>query len=91
MYTVIYSKSPYLLARMATDLQMGKEILDETWNEKFNPFNGDEKPCDYLTKMSDRRWGFHNHPSDFAPYAIRHTLTSRNYLKVLGAILNRLP
>lgn len=96
MYTVIYSKSPYLLARMATDLQM------EGWedykgnHDKFHPFTGTDQytsgfgKCEWMEVLSARLgFNFHNHECWGSP--IRHTLTSRNYLKVLGAILNRLP
>lgn len=82
MYTVIYSKSPYLLARMATDLQMGGyENTDLDWH----PFT----VVDKWLQIDNKYFCCLGHSGVGSP--IRHTLTSRNYLKVLGAILNRLP
>ena len=99
MYTVIYSKSPYLLARMATDLQMGGMKLND-W--RFEETNG---AIDYYHPLSEENISMAiNHPEfpllnsisfwcgnldGYTTYPhITHTLTSRNYLKVLGAILN---
>ena len=89
MYTVIYSKSPYLLARMATDLQMEGWRNDEGWNNIYNPFSklsyGVVKYIE-LGSEDGKTFSFFTHKCEGNP--IRHTLTSRNYLKVLGAILN---
>ena len=90
MYTVIYSKSPYLLARMATDLQMEGIPIANKWpcsEELNNPFDSHQMAVNHpeLERLGISFWaiklGFYN--------PIRHTLTSRNYLKVLGAIIYR--
>jgi len=82
MYTVIYSKSPYLLARMATDLQMEGISSNGDWNDSFLDSDWVFDEIEYI------RIG----PDGFDMFIINHrdsiTLTSRNYLKVLGAILN---
>lgn len=87
MYTVIYSKSPYLLARMATDLQM----------EGWKYFEDNSDPFSHLGKYKTSKkedmdiwYGMINFftrgSRQIGDKAI--TLTSRNYLEVLGAILN---
>jgi len=86
-YTVVYSKDPYLLARLATDLQMSGVKSDIGWDINFNPFSESLKPCRYVA-IGDggvSKFSFHNHEC-FEP-TIRHELTSRNYLSVLTKIL----
>ena len=39
-YTVVHSKDPYLLARLATDLQMSGVKVDD-WHEYGDPFSQD--------------------------------------------------
>lgn len=102
MYTVIYSTDPYLLARLATDLQM-EGIFSTQWNDWFNPFSHlkEDNPTHQCKWMAIGERGlnlfeFYSHNCSCDEENImtrhtltaRHTLTSRNYLKVLGAILN---
>ena len=79
-YTVVHSNDPYLLARLATDLQMeGYESRSE-YQHWTSPFNEDYEWLSISTTTN-----FHNH-SCITPDA-RHELTSRNYIKVLTQIL----
>jgi len=80
MYYVLYSADPYLLARMATDLQMeGFQIFDQG----FCPF--DTLNCNNLAFEVD---------TNFMVFMVSRsipiwrTLTPRNYLRVLGEIVN---
>jgi len=84
-YTVVHSKDPYMLARLATDLQMsGAKIEDND----FHPFTEFQCPTDYIHTCIDQTFTFQNH--DWCPLTKsddRHELTSRNYIKVLTQIL----
>ena len=84
MYFVIHSTDPYLLARMCTDLQMqGWEYLKHWEND--TPFKNDCKWVAIWGGEYHKDFYFLNH-NGVAPDA-RFTLTSKNYLKVLGTIL----
>jgi len=83
-YTVVHSKDPYLLARLATDLQMSglDKRYENLGDDDFqHPFYRYMEWCEIIS--SD--FNFHNHPCSSIP--IRHELTSRNYIKVLTQIL----
>lgn len=84
-YTVVHSTDPYLLARLATDLQMegGKSNI---WNSYHNPFSKSSNiiPNEWLV-YDFGVIEFYNHDCGGNP--IRHELTSRNYIKVLTQIL----
>ena len=87
-YTVVHSKDPYLLARLATDLQMSGVKSDESWNNTYNPFTDVLSiPNSYaaIGEDEDKYIRFYTHRCGGSP--IRHELTSRNYIKVLTQIL----
>ena len=79
-YTVVHSKDPYLLARLATDLQMENKKFTPAFEDPFMPDK--EWMCIYKTMTI----GFYSHDCR-AEIIIRHELTSRNYIKVLTQIL----
>ena len=78
-YTVVHSKDPYLLARLATDLQME--------NKKFTPAFEDPfiKYKKYLTIYEWCEFGFYTH--DCNPQDRFFKLDDTNYIKVLTQIL----
>lgn len=79
-YTVVHSTDPYLLARLATDIELITGLQTDDIDE-LNPFIGDEYwVCDSVATPY-----FLNHEGVFNP--TRHELTSRNYIKVLTQIL----
>ena len=84
-YTVVHSKDPYLLARLATDLQMSG-VKDKGLSGEDHPFN--EILPYYWLRVWDKKSGllFMNHSGLYD--GIRHELTSRNYIKVLTQILS---
>ena len=87
-YTVVHSTDPYLLARLATDLQMegvnDKGLMSEITKD-MHPFRDN---C-YYHWLRIRKDGLgllficHGGQED----GPRHELTSRNYIKVLTQIL----
>ena len=80
-YTVVQSKDPYLLARLATDLQMeGIKADNYNW-DKQHPFTYQFEWAELIRDEIN----FHNHECFGEP--IRHELTSRNYISVLTKIL----
>lgn len=88
-YSVIHSNDPYLLARMATDLQM-EGVEDEQTFTFQNPFHVSEhSPVSYLHTCKDNTFSFQNH--GWCPVTKskdRHELTESNYLDVLEAVLS---
>lgn len=82
-YTVVHSKDPYLLARLATDLQMSgvKDKDDCLIDEETN----------YIAYYSESSltgkpaFEFHHNPLYKKELGIE--LTPRNYIKVLTQIL----
>lgn len=88
MYIVIYSKSPWLLGRLCTDLQCEGWEVNLPWCKRYNPF---VMQCRYMLSFDDGIFGnkvqFHRH-GYYGFNHIRLTLTSRNYLRVLGEIVN---
>lgn len=86
-YSVVHSKDPYLLARLATDLQM--EGVAEELEGIHYPFHENEiRPMHYLHTCYDNTFSFHNHDwCAITKTKDRHELTESNYLKVLTQIL----
>ena len=81
-YTVVHSKDPYLLARLATDITLNTGIncrssVDSIYNLFADGFEWIE--------IGSNSFNFHSHKCIGEP--IRHELTSRNYIKVLTQIL----
>jgi len=90
MYFVIYSSDSYLLARLCTDLQMEGIPVDLVWAEYFHPLKTEQR-CTYL-HIDEMGIGFYSHDEcSKTPPQNRFTLTSRNYLKVLGEIVRSKP
>ena len=83
-YTVVHSKDPYLLARLATDLQMEGYKISHLNEDDWHPFTTDFCWAE-VWKGDDIN--FHNQPCLGHP--TRHELTSRNYIKVLTQILQQ--
>ena len=87
-YTVVHSKDPYLLARLATDLQMEGISSKGWWNDMYNLFSdtygiiNSYAAVGEAGKMTLRFYGHH-----CVGYPTRHELTSSNYIKVLTQIL----
>ena len=87
-YTVVHSKDPYLLARLATDLELHGLKNERSWNEEYHPFETDIVfKIDYLLIGSKSGFQFHTHDCECEYPTYRHELTSRNYIKVLTQIL----
>lgn len=89
-YTVVHSKDPYLLARLATDLQMEGLTIDLPWAYTKNPFTGKNYMTVYESEFpanydSEGDISFYEHECNGDP--TRHELTSSNYIKVLTQIL----
>ena len=83
-YTVVHSKDPYLLARLATDLQMeGIETTNNYWCQVYNPFSHDEI---WMPIYPYKVFEFHPHACKYKD-EVRYELTSSNYIKVLTQIL----
>lgn len=84
-YTVVHSNDPYLLARLATDLQM-EGIKDDGLDDIDHPFRDDIKYS--WLRVWDKKSGllFMNHEGLYSD-PIRLELTSSNYIKVLTQIL----
>ena len=81
-YTVVHSTDPYLLARLATDLQM--EGCEQTAINNSFPFQED---FEWMVVYGDGEFGFYNHNCGGSQTNLRPLLTSRNYIKVLTQIL----
>lgn len=80
MYIVVYSSDPYLLARLATDLQM--EGIENT--DPINgPFN-EALAYMWIYKIFNE-FELGNYEGCGNPF--RMTITSRNYLQTLTTIL----
>ena len=78
-YTVVHSKDPYLLARLATDLQMeGKKFYE------VKPGLQDAFSRKFLVTYTDNFFSFYDVPLGSR---LSKPLTSRNYIKVLIQIL----
>lgn len=85
-YSVIHSNDPYLLARMATDLQMSGVPVDLEWCEDCNPFDDESY---YLHSGDPGGICFYNHDAcSLTEHQDRHELTESNYLDVLEAVLS---
>jgi len=85
MYYVIFSADPYLLARMATDLQMEGYLLHD-WFDRFNPFIAGNKWL--VVSQCGIQHYLYFLPHNGSSPDCRFWLTSSNYLRVLGEILN---
>jgi len=89
-YSVIHSNDPYLLARMATDLQMEGCKFAFDWVEEFHPFSDPEyyKQNYWMHIGSSYGIEFHNHGGCGETLTKdRHELTESNYLRVLESVL----
>ncbi len=79
MSIVLHSECPYLLARMATDLEMEGVKNDRVWNDCYNPFES----VGIRHLMVQSWFEFHTHDCSKTPIK----LTSRNYNTVLEKVL----
>ena len=88
-YSVIHSNDPYLLARMATDLQMSKANVDLGWCEgrDYNPFSNNTLPIRTLV-IDNNNIEFHNHSGILGDEEFISELTESNYLQVLESVLS---
>lgn len=89
MYTVIHSTDPYLLARMATDLQCEGFINDKEWNEidwHVGDWDNQYLAVDHYEEEVRNMLTFFSIECGGNP--TRYTLTSRNYLSILKKILD---
>ena len=86
-YTVVHSNNPYLLARLATDLQMYGDLFKYFCGNPFYRETGIDKNNGWMCIYDTYEFGFYNHDC-YDPIEIRHELTSRNYIKVLTQILS---
>jgi len=88
-YTVVHSADPYLLARLATDLQMEGLKSDMPWNVTMNCFVEKSNMWLAINHPENKRKNlltFFNHPCICQP-DMRLSLTEANYIKVLTQIL----
>ena len=86
-YSVIHSNDPYLLARMATDLQMEGWEDDTNWNSNHHPFSEDTDNY-WLISFEEHPFCFHNYDGgEITRDYDKHELTESNYLQVLEAVL----
>ena len=81
-YTVVHSADPYLLARLATDLQMSK-VKDK---DKYPITKEHIFIAYYSESIYTGKPAFHFHECPI-PSSDTHELTSSNYIKVLTQIL----
>ena len=90
-YSVIHSNDPYLLARMATDLQMSK-LRSSDMSIEFdwcNPFDSRYIRWMYINELEAKNiFGFANHDCSCTSGMVRHELTESNYLQVLESVLS---
>ena len=86
-YTVVHSTDPYLLARLATDLQMSGIEKRSPDTITFNPFD-ENLPLNEWCYINDipGTFNFGCHPG--VPKPDRHELTESNYLQVLESVLS---
>ena len=85
-YTVVHSKDPYLLARLATDLQMEGYDEDDL-NFNHHPFQKGFYWMDINPNVSPSgSFEFHRTPLKY--YGDSCELTPLNYIKVLTQILS---
>ena len=87
-YSVVHSNDPYLLARLATDLQM-EGVNVEDWESWAVPFEvpGQNAPVQYLhNEPSGSEFQNHGYCNN-TPNNRKYELTESNYLTVLEAIL----
>ena len=80
-YISLQSTDPFLLARMAVDIELHGKKRDLSWNV-FDPF----KVETWLIYYDWCGFQFHNHPGCGSPERIE--LTNGNYLTVLNKIIN---
>lgn len=88
-YTVVHSNDPYLLARLATDLQMEGLKSDMPWNVTRHCFVGKSNMWLAINHPENKRKNlltFFNYPCICQP-DMRLSLTEDNYIKVLTQIL----
>lgn len=86
MYTVIHSEDPYLLARMATDLEMGGVGSDREWNDKFYHFSNNLSiHISHPEEKIKNRFTF-LYVSSYNP-DVRIELTESNYTETLLNVL----
>ena len=89
-YTVVHSKDPYLLARLATDLQMEGYNYNNHYPEIQHPFYLEDKKfvmewCDIYNII--KGFNFQSHDCNSNEDTIILELTEDNYIKVLTQIL----
>jgi len=81
-YTVVHSTDPYLLARLATDLQANG------YRDRDGVHDGCEYIATYGESVYDCKPCFHFHPCPITETADNIlTLSEDNYIKVLTQIL----
>ena len=88
-YTVVHSKDPYLLARLATDLQMSgmkpcQFVIDQKWLHPWDTTNV-EWLWFGLDQIPKNTFSLANHPCGGNP--IRLWITQNNYTEILTKIL----
>ncbi len=92
-YTVVHSADPYLLARLATDLQMGgikptKFLTQNKWIHPWDTPSVEWLECGY---NGYKDFNLHNHPClgsyDDNGNINSISITESNYIKVLTQIL----
>ena len=83
-YTVVHSKDPYLLARLATELLMEGRTWRSDGEDIYDMFDT-ENEFEWLDCNMTNSFNIQCHPCGNNP--TRHELTSRNYIKVLTQIL----
>ena len=82
-YTVVHSNDPWLLARLATDLQM--ELCKQVSFNTNDPFISG---VEWFTIFNDGEFGFYIHECASSSAELRCELTEENYINVLTQILN---
>ena len=82
-YTVVHSNDPWLLARLATDLQM--EGCNQVSINTKDPFM---ECVEWFTIYNDGEFGFYIHECASSSAELRCELTEENYITVLNQILN---
>ena len=84
MYIVIHSQDPYLLARMATDLQMEGINGTYEWNRYTHPLIRESSIFLHII-MERNTFEFYNHDGQTYDHLIN--ITEENYLTTLSFIL----
>lgn len=85
MYIVFFSKDPYLLARMGTELQMEGYTKRLRHIDGFDPFHSLKHNYMFIGDTLKHEFNYGNHKGFETP--VRLWLTEKNYIEYLSFVL----